>query len=220
MKNVAIRLACVTWMGVAALGVPASAVEPISPPAGEWNFRALLDGKPIGQHRFSLSAQGDERRLVSDASFAVKFLGLTAYRYRHKVTEQWRGDCLAALNATTDDDGKPSSVRADRQGDALRVTGPAGVERLPGCVFSFAYWNPSLQKQTQLLNSQTGKFESVQVSRLGDGLLDVRGKSVPAVHWRITGPEAPIDIWYSPEGDWLGLDSIVAGGRKLSYRLD
>ena len=28
-------------------------------PAGDWNFRALLDGEPIGQHRFSVVAQGD-----------------------------------------------------------------------------------------------------------------------------------------------------------------
>ena len=39
-----------------------------------------------------------------------------------------------------------------------------------------------------------------------------------ARRWRITGAGAPLDVWYSAEGEWLGLDASVAGGRKLSYR--
>jgi hypothetical protein len=175
--------------------------------AMEWKFRALLDDKPIGTHRFSVAAQGDERTLLSEASFAVRFLGFTAYRYRHIATEQWRGDCLTALNATTDDDGKTTKVHVDG-------------EPLKDCAMSFAYWNPLIQSQTRLLNAQTGRFEAVQVSRAGSGTLDVRGVPTAATRWRITGPANPIDVWYSPQGDWIGLDSTVAGGRKLSYRLE
>jgi hypothetical protein len=175
--------------------------------AREWNFRALLDDKPIGTHHFSLDdGAGGDRTLVSEADFAVKFLGLTAYRYHHHATEQWRGDCLAGIAATTNDDGKVSDVHL-------------GAEGLSGCVMSFAYWNPRIQGQTQLLNAQTGKIETVQVSRVGPGTLTVHGTPMPAVRWRITGAEHPIDVWYSTQGDWVGLDSTVDGGRKLSYRL-
>jgi Family of unknown function (DUF6134) len=191
-----------------------------SEPSGDWNFRALLDGEPIGQHRFSVTAQGDERRVTSDARFTVKFLGITAYRYQHKATEQWRGGCLTALNSTTDDDGKPSRVQAELDDTHLKVlAADKPATSLKGCVMSFAYWNPAIQQQTQLLNAQTGKLESVQVQRVGAGSIDVRGKPVAATEYRITGPAQPINVWYSPQGDWLGLDSIVGGGRKLSYRL-
>ncbi len=210
--------------GLAALAsVPSRAAEVASPATGEWNFRALLDGKPIGQHRFSVtlvgSAQGDERRVLSEASFAVKFLGITAYRYRHKATEQWRGECLTALTATTDDDGKPSSVRTEADGDALTIKTASASQSLSGCVMSFAYWNPAIQTQTRLLNAQTGKAETVQVRRIGSGSVDVRGQPVAATRFRITGPAEPIDVWYSAQGEWIGLDSLVGGGRKLSYRL-
>ena len=77
------------WAAVVLVGlacVNSGAAEVVSPPTGEWNFRALLDGKPISQHRFSVTAYagakagaigalGDERRVISEASFAVKFLG-------------------------------------------------------------------------------------------------------------------------------------------------
>jgi hypothetical protein len=205
---------------------PADSAQAASPASGVWSFNALLDGKLIGQHRFSLTTQGGERKLISDASFTVKFLGITAYRYRHQTTEQWQGDCLTALTSTTDDDGKPSRVRTESEGNALNVIAttpvhPAGApaQSLTGCVMSFAYWNPLIQTQTRLLNAQNGKFESVKLTRVGTGSVDVRGQAVEATQFRINGLAAPIDIWYSTQGDWVGLDSMVAGGRKLSYRL-
>ncbi len=191
----------------ALLGAAATPPALAAGPTGEWNFRALLDGEPIGEHRFSVSGEGDERRVSSRAEFAVKFIGITAYRYRHQATERWRGNCLTALDSTTDDDGKPETVRADPS-DALK-----------GCVMSFAYWNPAIQTQTRLLNAQTGRLETVQVRRIGNGSVEVRGKPVEATEFRITGAAQPIAVWYTPRGEWVGLDSIVAGGRKLSYRL-
>lgn len=175
--------------------------------ATEWNFRARLDDKPIGTHRFSLSDDGNTRTLLSEARFDVKFLGITAYRYRHNATEHWRGDCLAELNSATDDDGKPTKVQLD-------------AAALPGCAMSFAYWNPRIRNATRLVNAQTGLFESVRIERAGDGVLAVRGTPTAATRWRITGPAQPIDVWYSAQDEWIGLDSTVAGGRKLSYRLE
>jgi hypothetical protein len=175
--------------------------------AVEWNFRALLDDKPIGTHSFSLDTRGDDRTLRSEANFAVKLLGITVYRYRHSATEQWHGDCLSELTAATDDGGKASKVHL-------------AADALQGCTMSFAYWNPLIQSQIRLLNAQTGQLETVRISRVGTGTLDVRGTPTPATRWRITGPANPIDVWYSAQGDWIGLDSTVAGGRRLSYRLE
>lgn len=203
------RAGLLLGLSVCALG--ATALEP-APAAGstigEWNFSALLDGRPIGQHRFTVNTRGDTRQVTSEASFAVKFLGVTAYRYRHKATEQWRGGCLTSLVAETDDDGTTETVRA-AQNDAL----------LQGCIMSFAYWNPAIQAQTRLLNAQTGKLETVQVRRGASASIEVRGKPVEATEFRISGPAQPISVWYTGQGEWIGLDSVVGGGRKLSYRL-
>ncbi|HVR50880.1 MAG TPA: DUF6134 family protein [Pseudorhodoferax sp.] len=183
-------------------------------------FEVTLDEQPIGTHRFTLGGTPQARTVHSEAAFAVKLLGLTVYRYHHQTSEQWRGDCLAALDASTDDDGKPSRVLAQTAGEVLEVTGPAGVLRLSGCVMGFAYWNPAMRLQTQLLNVQTGRLEAVRVRRMGGtGLLDVHGQPQPAERWRIEGPAHPVDVWYTPAGEWVGLDSTVRGGRQLRYRL-
>ncbi|MDP9043649.1 MAG: DUF6134 family protein [Pseudomonadota bacterium] len=175
-------------------------------PTGTWQFRALLDGTPIGQHRFDVIGQGEERQVVSVADFAVKFMGFTAYRYHHRATEQWHGSCLTRLHASTDDNGKHSEVHQE----------PGATDP---CVMSFAYWNPAIRTQPRLLNAQTGQMEAVEVRKVGTGSVTVGGKAVEATEYRIEGPEHPISVWYAPDGLWVGLDSTVAGGRKLSYRL-
>jgi hypothetical protein len=154
-------------------------------------FAVFLDGEPVGSHRFELSEQDGERRLTSVARFDVKLLGVPVYRYRHEATEQWSGDCLVALSARTHAGGERTEVRSK-------------PER---CVMSFAYWNPRILEQRELLNAQTGELERVSVAALGEG------------RYRISGTKHPIELRYSPKGEWLALDSTVAGGRRLSYRL-
>ena len=189
-----------------------------------WDFEVRLDGKPIGSHRFSLSAAaGGERVLRSQAELQVKFLGLVAYRYQHDDTEHWRGECLTAMSSSTLDDGKPTRVKATGDAEGLRIEAEGKpAQTLPGCAMSFAYWNPALRTRlpTQLVNAQNGRIENVQLTRLPDGEFEsVCGMPAQAAqHWRISGAQTPIDLWYAADGDWLGLDSTVRGGRQLRYR--
>jgi hypothetical protein len=211
------KTAC--YRAAACLACALAASSAAAAPAGDSTFSVFLDDKPIGEHRFSFGGTEDARSVVSEASFTVKLLGLTVYRYRHRAVEKWRGDCLSELTATTDDDGKASRVRTEAEADGLAVVTDAGRQALKGCVMSFAYWNLAIQRQPRLLNAQTGRSESVQVSRAGGGTVEVRGRQVAATRWRIDGPAQPIDVWYSEQGEWVGLDSMVDGGRKLIYRL-
>jgi hypothetical protein len=183
-------------------------------------FKAFLDGKPIGEHRFTVVTEGASRRVTSDADFVVKFMGFTAYRYRHHAEEQWSGDCLASLVASTDDDGKQASVKLRKTGDANEIATAGGSSSVSGCLMTYAYWNPAMRSQARLLNPQTGKVDTVRIERVADGDVTVGGKPVHAIDWRVTGGEAPVDVWISEQGEWVGLDSVVSNGKhKLSYRL-
>ncbi len=228
MQKLPLSLAASTLVAFALPGSAQPAAAAAAGPATEWLFTALLDGKPIGTHRFVLRAAAGEaggRRLDSLARFDIKFLGFTAYRYRHRVDERWQGDCLAAITAHTDDDGRVTDVlgRATATGFAVdvRVEGKPAVPSTsvaPGCVMSFAYWNPDLARQNRLLDPGSGRLEAVTISELAPAALDVRGTPVSVRGLRIEGLDHPIDVWYAGD-DWVGLDTVVQGGRRLSYRL-
>ena len=217
---------CVVFAALlASVLLPAAAA---SAQSGAWNFRVYLDDKPIGYHRFTLTQQGEERELKSEARFEVKLLFISAYRYAHDATERWRGRCLGGLVARTNDDGERFAVNAVADGGGLSVAVARGEEqpgtksekKIAGCAMSFAYWDPEMLRQSRLLNAHTGDYEAVTVAGAGDDRLSVRGRTVVAQRYRITGPKNPIDLWYSAAGEWLGLESTVAGGRRLQYRIE
>jgi len=172
---------------ICALPLPALALDSgaDAPNAGgaSWSFRVLLDGKPIGQHQFRATDGAGERTLVSEAAFSVRLLGVTLYQYQHRAVERWRGDCLLALSADTDDNGERTRVSARALGEQFEVTAPIPqTER--GCVMSFAYWNPALRAQQRLLNSQTGEYRFCcnGVTYSGVGTVTVRGCTITLQH--------------------------------------
>ena len=196
-----------------------AASSPAAPAAGgEWNFRVLLDGKEVGWHRYVVRGDGASTEVESRAQFDVRFLMLNAYSYRHTARERWRGACLDELESRTETNGRVEEVAAVAYDDAVVVDGPSGDARLPGCVMSFAYWDPRILRATRLLNSQTGELLPVSVSERGTERVSVAGRNVAATRHRLSAPNLQIDLWYA-DGRWVALEAPTPGGRTLRYEL-
>jgi hypothetical protein len=184
----------------------------------EWRFAVSLDGKPIGEHRFTARDSMDTVEVTSEANFNVRFLFINAYRYEHRAHEVWRGDCLERLDARTDDNGEEIVVSGERAGRGFRVTTDGAAAGIYLCVQTFAYWNPSILEATHLLNPQTGEYLAVRMQALGP---DAEGAYQGAQHYRLTGGAGSsrlhIDLWYTDARDWLALESLTPDGRRLRY---
>jgi hypothetical protein len=203
---------------VAALLVTGAAASPAR--ANQtWDFRVFLDEKEIGTHRFDLIEQGAERQLTSDARMTVKVLFVTAYTYDHHDVEHWQGDCLSKLSSTTDDNGKKHRVDVQRREGATVVRTLAGTQSLGECASTFAYWNPAMLQQTQLLNSQDGEYIEVKIKDAGADTIVVRGVKTPARRYELRSQKLSIDLWYSEQQEWLALESKTERGQKLIYKL-
>ena len=185
----------------------------------EWDFRVLLDDNEIGYHRFRLEEAGDRRYVESDAEFDVKFLFFTAYRYRHSNRESWEGDCLASIATKTNTNGDTLTVTGEQSDETFVVETPSGIDELPQCVMTFAYWDRKILDQSKLLNVQTGELVDVAVEVQDAELLEVRGEERMAQRYRLVSDGIQIDVWYAPDGEWLALESPAKGGRVLRYEL-
>ncbi len=195
----------------------------------EWNFTVALDGDPIGNHLFTLDqAMGAKKQwqIASKADFVVRIIGIPVFRYHHVADEEWSNGCLSHLIANTNHDGDITHVTASATSDVgkIIVTGDspndAGKQTTwGGCLMSFAYWNPRMRQQTQLLNPETGEIEAVIIKQQPDVTVTVHGQPVQAHVWRVMGSHEPVDVLYDDKDNWIGLDAKVRGGRSLSYRL-
>lgn len=183
----------------------------------QWQFRVFLDDKEIGYHKVRLIPEDDKRRVSVEAKFDVKFFFVTAYSYDHQTEEVWEGACLADINSYTDDNGEELFVRKHGDGEDFTLVTHDGEQQLQGCVRSFAYWDPELLKAQRLLNTQTGEYQDVEVIELGQSSLEIEGRQVQAVQYRLVIEDRSIDLWYTPDMNWLALQSMTDGGYRLSY---
>src|SRR5690606_6759466 len=106
---------------------------------------------------------------------------------------------------------------ASEQG--LQVRSGAQQQLLPGCVFSFAYWDQAMVERTQLLNAQDGEYVTVSIQGGVSDSITVGERVVPAQRYELRSEKLSIDLWYSSSGRWLALESRTPRGQRLRYRL-
>ena len=213
-----ILLMFITLQGLMLLGSLSAAA---SPPTKQqvFDFTVFLDGDPVGQHVFRVDSSETAKKVHSEAAFNVKFLMINAYRYQHEANETWQDNCLTSLKASTHDNGKDSRVEGQTKGNEFLLKRDLDQETLPACVMTFAYWNPSMLKQSRLLNPQTGDYLDVDITPKGRESVAVKGSEMTANRYHLKTREFDMELWYADNGDWVALDSRLEGGHILKYRL-
>lgn len=193
--------------------------EPQHAETSAWNFDVYIDDKKVGTHLFEVVGDGAERQVQSVADFKLKVFFVPAYSYRHTNSERWANDCLLEFNASTRINGKQTQVTGTSSDRGFTVRKASERQLLPNCVMTFAYWNPEFLKQKRLLNPQTGEFLDVTVEMLGADVLEVRGQPVAAERYKVTGRNIELLLWYSPNEEWLRLESVAKTGHIIRYEL-
>lgn len=184
-----------------------------------WNFDVYLNDKKVGKHSFTV-AEADGMKLVqSEANFKYKILFIPAYKYEHSAAERWTDNCLVDLSATTNDNGERILVTGSQTSDGFAIQRDQSPAELPECVMTFAYWNPEFLEQPRLLNPQTGEYVDISVEQAGSDILEVRGQQVAATRFRLTAYNVDLTLWYSPDDEWLALESVAKGGHIIRYEL-
>ena len=202
-----------------ALSASAIPQDAAGPDSLEWNFDVYLGDKKVGYHNFRLEEDDSSLRLTSEADFRVKLLFVTLYKYRHQNSETWHAGCLQRIESRTNANGKKFSVWGMRQLDGFEVQTADSRNALSGCVKTFAYWNPDFLQASALMNPQTGEVLPVSVERLATEPVTVRGEQVEARRYRLTAKGLDLDLWYSEDRQWLGLQSTTKDGHKIRYEL-
>lgn len=184
-----------------------------------WNFKVYLDDKEIGFHNYHLTEIGGMKRIFTEADFRVKFLFITAYKYRHVNTETWNDDCLHTIDSWTDANGKKFEVEGSRSAQSFALRTAEAKNEVSGCVKTFAYWDPQFLEESAVLNSQTGQLMPITVVRLARQDLLVRGEKRIAERYRVLSQDVDLELWYDENQEWLGLQSTTKDGHRIRYEL-
>ncbi len=198
------------------LGLASSSIA-----AKEWAFDVFLDKSKMGQHTFTLN----DNKLTSTAKFNVKVLFIEAYAYNHKATEQWNNGCLTQLTAHTVENKDVNDVNGKLTDAGFVVDNGKGLQTLPDCTMTFAYWDPKILTQTKLLNPQNAEWLDIKVNKIGEASIAVKGQQTNTTHYKLSGTLAGkqklnIELWYTADTkEWVALKSTTPEGYLVSYVL-
>jgi hypothetical protein len=182
-----------------------------------WKFKVLLNDKPIGFHEVRIETENNRKTVHTQANFNVRFMYIPVYSYNHETREVWQDGCLLNITSTTDDNGDNFFINSQKTEQEFALQTQDGNRSLHGCVRSFAYWDFNMLKSKQLLNTQTGEYQQVSITDMGNDSLSLDQGEIDARHFRLKCENMTIDLWYTMDMQWLALESVTESGAVLRY---
>ena len=177
-----------------------------------WMFDAFIGKKKIGVHQFEVIRSGDKIIAKSSASFEYKVLKIPLFKYEHSVVEVYDSQsCLKSISSETTTNSKRIQLLGEKKGDNFFVTGANEATFGGACLMPFAYWSPRLLNQKALINGQTGVITPIKVRSVDSGDNEK--------NYVLSGKDLDIELSYSSEDKWTGLQSKLPLGRTLKYAL-
>ena len=198
--------------------ISASAAQDL-PYGNSQSFAVFRNGEQIGRHSLTFQHSGQNVTVATNVDFAVKLLGITAYRYSHRGQEMWTGDTFQYVATQTDDNGKKFTVRAQRTPNGIAVERTGGQEVLPPTVLPSTHWNIRQVRQSTLLNTQDGSEAKVQIAELGRERVKTLKGWLDATRFRYTG-DVSKDQWFDDRGRWVKTVFKASDGSTIEYVLE
>lgn len=179
-------------------------------------FDVYRKGVRIGRHQVQFRETTDGLKVLSDFQIDIRFLGITAYRYRYDSQSLWQDGRLAELRASVDDDGKVSHVEARRLGHRYAISTAEGSVETAAPLMPTDHWNPGVLQQTRVLNTLTGRINDVRIVREGRDRIETERGPVNATRYAYTG-DIQANVWYDDAGRWVKLRFLGTDGSTIDY---
>lgn len=189
--------------------------------AGEQAFRVFRRGSDIGRHIVQFHHDGDDLRVTTIVDVKIKVAFVTAFAFYQRADDLWQRGLLTRSTVETNDDGDKSSLQlAIADSGEVLVQGPSGRVELPvGIMTDLCFWNDEVIDERRLLDTGSGKVDSIRTAFVGDERVIVAGENIATRRYHAQSSNGRHgDIWYDPDGRWVKA-SFVTRGERLDYEL-
>ena len=177
-------------------------------------------GSLIGTHVIRFSQAGGTLKVTSQIDLRVKVAFITVFAYQQTANDDWENGVLVRTRIQTNDDGKETLVQAEARNGQLAVQGPSGDPVTPlGAMTDISFWNQAITQGPVLVDSQTAELIKIQVEGGTKEPIMVRGQSVEARRFSMTGTKGRSgSVWYDDAGS-LVKAIVTTRGETLEYQL-
>jgi hypothetical protein len=187
----------------------------------ERSFAVIVDGKSMGTATMTFESKDkiDQFTMVVEAKGRVF---LTSFHYKHKSAEFWSQGKLVAIESTTYDDGKQTTLsgKASEKGITLTVNKKEKAGRAD-VVTSSGWRLPAGLKSGQkivTLDTEDGSETTVTVEDLGPAVAKLDGKEIPARKNKLSGKGVDDEWWFDGNGRPVR-QNLKWDGQKVTLEL-
>lgn len=191
-----------------------TAAKPVTQPV---TFTVERKGSEIGTYTARFSRTSSGLKVTSRMNLKMRLLGLPVYSYRYTAEEVWKNNQLQALDVSVNDNGKRSSVKGARTGGAFAWNNGQRNYSVNGNIFPSNHWNANVLNQRRVLNTLTGKVNTVSIRRAGSERLNCSFGTVTATRYVYSG-QLKTEAWYTSSGRWVGLRFDAQDGSTIMFK--
>jgi hypothetical protein len=191
--------------------------------AGDTEFRDFsisVDGKPSGNSQITVTRQADGSFSVTSQAVVRITQVFFKYEFTTQTSEVWKEGRLVTLNASTNDNGKRTEVKASAMGPSLRVQVNKQPERTARAeVWTNSFWKLAdakyHNKEIPVLEEDTGKEFIGRLLYVGTEPLTIANQKQDCYHFRLSGGAYPVDLWFDRYHLLVKQDFVETGHRTI-----
>ena len=170
-------------------------------------FEIVRGGDVIGFHTLEAVRNGASFEIDVVIRIAVKFLGITAYRYEMDNREVWDSGRIVSVDSRVNDDGDSDFCKVVATSDGLSVNGSRYSGPASAASVTTSYFAKPFLERRPWISTQSGQPLDISVAR----------DTASVGFWRVSG-ELTTNLRYDDRGEWTGC-AFDAGGEVASYRV-
>ena len=181
------------------------------PASGQKGFWIKRKGDNIGFHYMTFEKVGDQVHVNIHIEIKISIGFIPVFGYVHQNKEIWENGQLVSMVSRTDNNGKPEYAKITRDENGfLKSESSRYSGIIDNAVMTTSYFNPDFVKQSHIISTQDGRELKVLVQNVGTHTVNASNRTVEAYRFRLSG-DLPLDIWYTPSGDWVRSAFLPAG---------
>ena len=143
---------------------------------------------------------------------------ISVYRFEHDAHEIWKDGTLQELRAITNDNGESFDVVVWPQASGLLLNVNGEEHDVGRGVVSSSLWCQDMVRSGQMIDPTNGEVMSVKVSAAKWVQVTVRGVTIRAQKFVMTG-DLERELWYDSTGMLVKVRFSGEDGSELQFRM-
>ena len=182
----------------------------------EIHFDVYREGDRVGFHRVRFTEDEGTLNVRSTFNLKIDFLFFSVFQYRYLSNARWVDGHLEHIIVSVNDDGDEIQMTASRRGDSVHGVGPNGNFTTASPIFPTNHWNAAVIGQTRVLNTLTGRVNTVAITAQEVDTVPTENGSIQATRFAYSG-DLDNEVWYDDEGRWVKMRFTGRDGSTIEY---